>query len=1023
MKITLLFAFLLISCNLYSQELRTINGQVFDEKKTALPGVTVTEVGNVTNGTTTDENGKFRITVASNAAVLNLSFIGFLNQTVSTRDKTNITVTLLPDAKGLEEVVVVGYSTQKRITATGSVSSIKAEEIKNVPTASVQNALVGRLPGFFSQQRSGQPGSDAADFFIRGVNSINGDNRPLIIVDDIEYTYEQVSQMNVNEIESISILKDAATTAIYGVKGANGVLVITTNRGKVGKPRINFTAETGINQVIRFPTYLDAYSTALLMNEATVNDSYGLSSPITLPWTAQDLEMFKNGTDPYGHPNVNWTEELLKKTSSQSRYNFDVNGGNNIVKYFTSVGYYSQNGILKEFSPQNSEDAVNSNYFYRRFNFRSNLDITPTKTLKFRFDVNGRFETVNNPGGVLDANGLFKELQAFRATAPFVMPLTNPDGTYGYANQSWGNGYANPITRIANGGYRRTFRNNFNIIVGADQKLDFVTQGLSAKVNVSYASNINERRWIFRDVNLLPVFFYNSFNDTYSIKNAGNYKMPNFIQDSRNEAFNNTTTIQASLNYARDFGNHHVYALGLLNQRSYTNGGAVPVNFRGITTRVGYDFKQKYLFEFNLGRNGNDLFIQKYGTFPAVSLGWNVAEEGFFKERFPVFDLLKLRGSYGLVGSDNNTPSTILSEVQYNLGGGIPFGSGANEGALVNPFITWEKEKKTNIALDVNMFQGKFSLTAEYFYNYRYDQLWGQGDVPLLIGQDLPVSNSGISENKGFDGIITYRNNIRDFNYSISANASYAVNNVIYLSEAPDYPYQAQTGRPLGLTLGYKNIGFYQLEDFGENGSVLPGVPTPLWSTIQPGDLKYADMNGDGLITTADQTYLSKPNLPTTTYGVNLGLSYKGISLSALVQGATGYAVQINAEGSDAFNSNLRPWHLERWTPATAATATYPRIGFNTNINNISWQTVSDFWFINASYTRLKSLELGYTIPEQWLGKVGFINSARIYGAGYNLLTIRNVGKFQQVDPEIASGQGQAYPNMANFNFGVQLSF
>ena len=357
---------------------QVVKGRVVDEKREPIAGANVLEVGKEFNGTSTDANGNFQLKLKNTTKELSVSFIGYLKKLVNIANETgSITIVMEPDQKMLDEVVVVGYGTQKKITNTGSISSIKAAEIKNVPTSSVQNALVGRLPGFFSQQRSGQPGQDAADFFIRGVNSINGDNQPLIIVDDIEYTYAQVAQLNASEIETISILKDAATTAIYGVKGANGVLVISTLRGRIGKPRINVTVEQGINKVIRFPSYLDSYNTALLMNEAYLNDSYGLSTSPTLPWTAADLQKFKDGSDPYGHPNVNWTKTLVNDYATQKRYNFDISGGNSVVKYFTSMGYYNENGILKHFSPSNPEDDVNNNYYYNRFNFRSNLDITP----------------------------------------------------------------------------------------------------------------------------------------------------------------------------------------------------------------------------------------------------------------------------------------------------------------------------------------------------------------------------------------------------------------------------------------------------------------------------------------------------------------------------------------------------------------------------------------------------------------------------------------------------------------------
>jgi TonB-linked SusC/RagA family outer membrane protein len=1016
--------FSLLSTAVWSQSV-TVRGRIVNDKNEAVSGATISEPGNEKNSTLSDEQGNFVISLKPGSdKKLVIANIGYQPQTVAAVSGRPMLIRLVTDVKGLEDVIVIGFGRQKRITNTGAVSTIKVDEIRSIPTASIQNTLVGRLPGFFSQQRSGQPGSEAADFFIRGVNSLNNDNKPLIIVDDIEYDYTQLSQLNVNEVESVSILKDAATTSIYGLKGANGVLVITTTRGRIGKPRINVTAENGINKVIRMPTFLDSYTTALLRNEATINDAYGQSQTPVLPFTADDLQKFKDGSDPYGHPNVNWSEVLFNKTASQSRYNVDITGGNSFVKYFTSLGYFSENGILKEFKPVG--DYVNTNYFYRRFNYRSNLDITPTKTLKIRFDVNGRFETINNPSGTVEANGLFHELNAFRYLAPYAMPVINPDGSYGYASHAGAvtnNGAINPVFRLANGGYIRNFNNNYNIVVGADQKLDFITAGLSAKVNVSYAGNNNEGRNLNRSG--LPAYKYNAATNGYSIRDAGQYRMLPYSIAAKNYTYNSTTIVQASLNYDRTFGSHHVTGLLLLNQRNYIDGFKIPINYRGTTARLDYDFKRKYLFGVTVARNGNDLFRKenRYGIFPAVSWGYNLSEEKFFKTLFPFFDMFKIRGSYGLVGSDASYPSTVTSVIQYTTTGSNFYGRTTVEGALVNPDVTWEKERKTDLGLDVNMFQGKVIISGSYFYNYRYDQLIDQKAVPLLIGQALPKKNVGRSANRGFDGVITYKNNNGKINYSISANASYAVNRIVYISEAPDYPYQAQTGTQLGLTLGYHCLGFYQPDDFEANGKVKKDVAAPLWSVIQPGDLKYADMNADGIITDADKTWLSKPNLPTTNLGAEFTIGYKGFTLRVLLQGAYGNAVQVKEEGAgDAFLSNLRPWNLERWTPATAATATYPRIGLNTNVNNMSGQTVSDFWFANTWYARLKSLELSCQIPRSWLEGARVVQNARVYVSGYNLANIQDMGKFQQ-DAEIANGNGSAYPNMASFNFGLQLGF
>lgn len=1023
-KLCILIGVLLLHTSLWAQSF-TVRGRVVNDKNEAISGAVITDPANEKNAVVSDEQGNFTITLkAGGPGKLLVTNVGYLSQNITAVAGKPITIHLAADVKGLEDVVVVGYGRQKRITSTGAVSSVKGEEIKSVPTSSIQNTLAGRLPGFFSQQRSGQPGSDAADFFIRGVNSINSDNKPLIIVDDIEYDYTQLSQLNVNEIESVSILKDAATTSIYGLKGANGVLVVTTARGRLGKPRINLIAESGVNKVIRMPTFLDAYSTALLRNEATINDAYGQSQTPVLPFTPDDLQKFKDGSDPYGHPNVNWSDVLFKKSSAQSRYNVDVSGGNSLVKYFTSLGYFSQNGILKDVKPIG--DYVNTNYFYKRFNYRSNLDITPTKTLKIRFDVNGRFETVNNPAGTVEGAGLFYELSAFRYMAPYAMPVINPNGTYGYASHLGavtGIGAINPVFRLANGGYIRKFNNNYNLVVGADQKLDFIASGLSAKINISHAGNNNEGRNLNRSG--LPAYKYDPVSNSYAIRDASQYRMLPYTVASPNSAFNSTTILQASLNYDRTLGSHHFTGLLLLNQRNYVNGGNIPVNYRGTTARLDYDYKRKYLLGITVARNGNDVFREenRYGIFPAISWGYNLSEEKFFRNLFPFFDLFKIRGSYGLVGSDASYPSAVTNVIQYTTTGSNFYGNTTVEGAIVNPDVTWEKERKTDLGLEINMLQGRVTLSGSYFYNYRYDQLIDQGAVPLVVGQSLPKKNVGITENRGFDGVVTYRNNSGKVNYSISANASYAANRIVYISEAPDYPYQAKTGTRLGLTMGYHSLGFYQPDDFDANGKVKKGIAAPQWSVIQPGDLKYADMNGDGVITDADRVWLSKPNLPTTILGAEFTAGYKGLTLRALLQGAYGYAVQVTAEGAgDAFNSNLRPWNLERWTPATAATATYPRIGLNTNINNISYLTQSDFWFANTRYIRLKSLELAYQLPTGWLKRTRVIQNARVYVSGYNLVNIQDMGKFQQ-DAEIANGTGGAYPNTVNFIFGLQLGF
>lgn len=1002
-----------------------IKGKVIDNTQESLIGATVQEVGNSNNGTITDMDGYFQLSVKSANSQLKISYVGYITKTVKVKTKSMNVIVLESDNETLEEVIVIGYGRQKRITNIGALSSVKADVIQSVPTSNINNTLVGRLPGIFSQQRSGQPGNDQAQIFIRGVNSLNSDNSPLIIVDDVEYEYNQLAQLNANEIESITILKDAATTAIYGLKGANGVIVVTTSRGMEGKPRINLTAEFGRNQVVQFPVFLDAYTTATLYNEAQLNDAYGSAEPPTPAFSAEDLQLFKDGKDIYGHPNVNWVDALLNDHSSSSRFNFDISGGNRIIKYFTSLGYFSQGGILKNYAPTMQGDDADTNYYYHRINFRSNLDITPTKTTKIRFDMNGRFETQNSPNGSsINQNSIFYDIYTYQRLAPYAQPMVNPDGSYSYNAHIGGSPDISPISRFSNCGYTRNFKNNFNVILGIDQKLDFIMEGLSVKGNVSYAGNFNELRVLRRSSSSLPAYKYDPVNDSYSLLNPNVSLIPVYNLSQNNNAFNSTLVLQGMINYDRTINGNHFYALALVNQRSYSNNANLEVNYRGTTLRLGYDYKRKYLIEFNLARNGNDQFRkdERYGIFPAISLGWNIAEERFFKKAFPMIELFKIRGSYGLVGSDASYQKVVNEKISYAINGKNYYGQTTVEGSLVNPYITWEKERKLNLGVDMNMFDGRLSLTADYFYNYRYDQLISQGDVSSIIGQDLPKKNIGETSNKGFDGQITYRDHWKKLNYSLGFNFSYAVNTIEYVSEAPDYPYQARTGKQLGIKSGYHCIGYYQLDDFDENGNVKEGIAIPAWSRIQPGDLRYEDMNKDGQINDADIIWMDKPNLPKATFGVNMNLEYKGLSVGMLWQGAGGYAVEIWRQGADAFNSNLQPWHLERWTPSTAETATFPRLGLNAK-NNGSFQIPSDFWLKDTHYLRLKQLEIGYKLPGQLLSKVcPFVNNIKLYMIGYNLLTFTNIKKYN-LDPEVDRTAYDTYPTTANYTFGIQIGF
>lgn len=1018
---------ILLSINLFTLAFGqsfTVKGRVSSTDGELLPGVNV-KVKNATIGTITDFDGNYQLRV-NKGDVLEFTYVGFKKYAVKVGEQRELNIALSPDQTDLDEVVVVAYGKAKRLTLTGAVSGIQAREIRNVPTSSLQNALTGKLPGFFSQQSSGQPGKDASDFFIRGVSSLNSDgNKPLIIVDDVQYTYEQLSQINVNEIESISILKDASTTAVYGIKGANGVLVVKTRRGQEGKPKINVRLEGGIQTPVRTPTFLNSYETAQLVNEAYNNDGM---QPL---FDEADLIAFRDHTDPYGHPDVNWYDEIFKKTAFQENVNVDISGGSKRLRYFVSAGYFTQDGMVKDFGSKDS--GVNSNYFYRRFNYRTNIDFDVTDNLNMRLDVSSRIMNINEPCN-LNATG---EIYDFSKMHPYSAPLLNPDGSYAYLSDT--EGYKPTLNaRLANEGYKRTRRNDNNILFGATWKMDFLTKGLTANYRLAYSS-IDEN---YRQANRsqYPTYRYNSTNNSYTINPNKIYDYGNFAVTSNTEKAQKDLNLQASLNYARVFNeDHDVSAMFLYNYQSTTvdKDAAVPNNFEGYSLSLGYKYKSKYLFDLNMAYNGTDRFGRdnRFGLFPAVGIGYVLSEEDFFKNvdwLSKNIQMLKVRASYGIVGSDVTSGNRYLYDQVYQTGDGYWLGDypkkydSYKEGDLGTPNVTWEKAKKFDVGLDMNLFN-KISFTIDYFHDKRYDQLVTRNDIPLIIGIGYSPSNVARTTNQGFDGQISYQDRFGEVDINSSLVFSYAKNKVDYKAEAQQkYPWLAETGRPLNQPFGYKWIGYYTPEDIAKIAAGAEDAPAVPYTDIpvQAGDLKYADLNGDGTIDDFDKGAIGKPNLPTTTLGWSFGGYWKGFSWNILFQGSFDYSFAINGTGIESFKSQFQPIHQKRWTKEryeSGEPIEFPRLTSNPSTINSASTYMSDFWLINAWYIRLKTIDLGYQLPKKVLPK--FVDNIRFYVNAYNLFTWTSYDKYQQ-DPEIKTNTaGDAYMNQRVVNLGVQLSF
>ncbi|MDR1121927.1 MAG: TonB-dependent receptor [Dysgonamonadaceae bacterium] len=1031
-RLIILFISLQFVASVFAQQIQ-LKGKVSSIDGEELIGVNVFVEG-TSKGTATDLEGNYQLNVASGDKV-SFTYLGFKKETIVVKEQKTVNVTLAPEQNSLDEVVVVGYGQAKRITMTGSVSAVSARDIRMIPTSSVQNALYGKLPGFFTQQRSGQPGRDASDFFIRGVSSLNENgNQPLIIVDDVQYSYDQLSQINVNEIESISILKDASTTAIYGIKGANGVLVVKTRRGRDGAPQINVRLESGVQTPVRTPKFLNAYETAQLVNEAYRND--GLN-PL---FSDDDLQHYQSGDDPYGHPDVNWYEEVFKKMAYQQNANVDISGGSQKLKYFITAGMFSQNGLVRDFSDPFNE--VNTNYNYNRFNYRSNLDFNVTETTNLRLDMTSRFMNINEPRN-LNAT---EEIYNFSKMHPYSAPVKNPDGSYAYIYDT---DDKNPTlnARLANEGYKRTRRFDSNILFEADQKLNFVTQGLSAKLRVAYSSIDENNRQAARYE--YPTYHYDASTQTYSIHPNRKYAYGTYTINGSQEKSIKDVNLQAFLNYEKVIRDDHNLKLMLLyNRQSQTvnanaelllSGPQVPANFEGYTGTIGYNFKNKYLADLNVAYNGTDRFGKnnRFGFFPAFALGYSISEEDFFKDAISNVQLLKVRASYGLVGSDVALGNRYLYKHVYKAGDGYPFGeSGGNnlyasykEDALGNDRVTWEKARKFDLGIDAN-FLDKFSLVVDYFHDYRYDQLVEKEDISKVLGVNVSPTNVAETVNQGFDGQLGFQTKIGAVYFNTNLVISYAKNKIIYKAEAQQrYPWLAETGRPIGQPFGYTFTGYYSQDDVdlinslpsGDPGRpAVPNTDVP----IQAGDLKYKDLNSDGVIDDFDKGPIGRPNLPSTTAGWSFGANYKGFSINILLQGSFDYSFSVVGTGIESFKSQFQPVHQQRWTQERAdngETINFPRLTRNPSTVNSSEAYMSNFWLINAWYLRLKTVDLAYQLPEKILPSR--IGSARLYVNAYNLFTLTNYDKYQQ-DPEIKTNSaGDAYMNQRVINLGIQLSF
>ena len=1019
------FLMLLAGQTLWAQQ-RQVTGIVKDQTGEPIIGASVLEKGS-TNGVITDLDGNFKLTV-SNAvkAVLQISYVGYKTQEISVNGKTLLEVVLKEDTELLDEVVVVGYGAQKKESVVGAISQVSSKELLASPAANVSQAIAGKIPGVITTQTSGAPGQDDTKINIRGRATFAGDGSPLILVDGVERTFSQIAP---DDIETISVLKDASATAVYGVRGANGVMLITTKRGRDQKPEVNLTANWQIQSPTRSDTYLDSYQSVVLLEEALKND--GLPSQ----FSANDIEMYRksaagelSGLDAMLYPNVDWYDEVLKKSAPAQRYNVSVRGGTKRMRYYASAELYDQKGLIKELSQDMYGNS--SSPSYRRYAFRANMDLFLTKDLTFSVNFGTRFEE-RRGSNTSESSTFSQTFYEMNHTPGWLFPVSyevqNGESTktlYGGSSQY----QSNIVAALAKGGYYRATNtiNETNFIL--DYKMDWLTKGLSAKGMVSFDYDSYYKKMFKADFatyelndrdNYESMDAYNQFNSdgelAYSKENSTTYKL----------------YMEAQVNYARQFGKHDVTAMALYNQNDYRYNSELAKRYQGLVGRVTYGYDDRYLAEFNAGYNGSENFLQgkRFGFFPAVSLGWRISNEEFMAGTAQWLNNLKIRASYGEVGNDiytvNGTAQRFLYEEKWSqVSNAYYFGSSGKTGIYESQYpnlgVTWERAHKYNVGLEFGLWNGLLNGNIDVFYEKRNDILTSYLTRPQWVGVALAAGNLGETKNSGYEIELKHNNRINeDLSYNVGLTYSHARNEIISMDE-PELKtaYRKREGNPISQYFGLIAEGFVTQADLDN-----PDFPVSTFGTVKVGDLKYKDANGDGFIDDRDESRIGYSDIPENTYALSLGVNYKGWGFSVMFQGVDHVSRYYDAEAMYAFVSGgkVKEHHLERWNPAQSEAynlqhANYPLLHYD-NYGDHNQRTNS-FFLKNGSFVRLKNIELSYTLPENW-SKVAGMSNCRLYVNANNLITWDHLNNL--TDPE--SNGSNRYPIMKTVNFGVNIKF
>ena len=1022
------------------QNKRKISGRVTDIKGEPLIGVNVTVDGDA-NGSITNMDGLYEIFVTKKSVVLKFTYIGFKTSEIRTNASTNIyDVTLEEQVNELEETVIVGYGTQRKISNIGAQSSMKMEDIKT-PSASLTTTLAGRLAGVVAVQRTGEPGKDAADIWIRGIATPNTSS-PLVLVDGVERSFNDIDP---EDIESLTTLKDASATAVYGVRGANGVILIKTKPGKVGKPTVSADYYESFTRFTKMVDLADGITYMNAANEAMRNDG------IATKYTEDQIRNTIAGKDPYLYPNVDWLKEIFNDWGHNRRVNVNVRGGSEKVAYYASVSYFNETGMTVT---DKNIDTYDSKMKYSRYNFTTNLNIDVTPTTKVEIGAQGYLGEGNYPA--ISSADLYN---AAMSISPVEYPkMFFVNGEAFVPGTSTNNNFNNPYSQATRRGYDNLTKNQIYSNLRVTQDLDMLTKGL--KLTAMYAFDVYNEIHVHQDraestYNFLDTSVPYDMNGQPILQRI--YEGSNVLSYKQETSGNKKTYLEASLNYDRTFNDdHRVSALFLFNQQSkllYPKGtleDAIPYRMMGIAGRATYSWKDRYFAEFNIGYNGAENFSPKhrFGTFPAFGVGWVVSNEKFWQPLSKAVSFLKIRYTDGKVGNSEVSDRRFmyLDQMKENGDYGYKFGPNGTKWSgyeTVNMAVDliWEESRKQDLGIDLKLFNDDLSIVFDLFKERRENILLKrEHSIPSFLGYNTsaPYGNIGIIENKGFDGTIEYNKRInKDWVIALRGNVTFNKDKWIQ-GELPEqkYEWMNQYGHNINGVKGYVAEGLFtqaEIDDMARweslsdaNKAITPKPFASQFGTVKAGDIKYKDLNNDGQIDAYDQTYISRGDVPTTVYGFGFTVGWKDLSVGMMFQGVAGAERVLNGSSVNPFNGGGGSGNLysnigDRWTEENPdQNAFYPRLSYGSettsNINNFQKST---WWVRNMNFLRLKTLQISYNLPKPWVNKVHLKNAA-VYVMGTNLFTL---SRFKLWDPELNTDNGASYPNTTYYSVGINFTF